>query len=156
LYYFVFLKRRKCIRGLFLGVFGIRGGPLKGSPRLRKGIRRHPRVRCAHVVRHVKVLGQSFPYENTKREKTFFLPPDEKGTPTIFKPAWPRRTYDPQELTYDLRPFKVETTTLKHLRPSNTLVSTARSGRRKLETLDLQAPYQRQNLGRDTQSRDPI
>ena len=95
------------------GVFGVRGGPLKRSSRLRKGIRRHPRVRCAHVVRHVKVLGQSFPYENTKREKTFFLPPDEKGTPTIFKPAWPRRTYDPQELTYDLRPFKVPPTTLK-------------------------------------------
>ena len=113
----------------FFWVFGLRSGPSQGFSRIRRGIRRHPRVRCAHVVRHVKVLGQSFPYENTKREKTFFLPPDEKGTPTIFKPAWPRRTYDPQELTYDLRPFKVETTTLKHLRPSNTLVSTARSGR---------------------------
>jgi hypothetical protein len=76
------LKRRKCIRGLFLGVFG-RWSFAGVVPHLQ----RHPRVRCAHVVRHVKVLGQSFPYENTKREKTFFLPPDEKGTPTIFKPA---------------------------------------------------------------------
>ena len=31
-YYFVFLKRRKCIRGLFSWVFGIRGGPSQGSP----------------------------------------------------------------------------------------------------------------------------
>ena len=63
-YYFVFLKRRKCIRGLFLGVFGIRGGPLKGSSRIRGGIRGHPRLRCAHVVSHVKVLGQRFPSED--------------------------------------------------------------------------------------------
>ena len=63
-YYFVFLKRRKCIRGLFLGFFGIRGGPLKGSSRIRGGIRGHPRLRCAHVVSHVKVLGQRFPSED--------------------------------------------------------------------------------------------
>ena len=31
-YYFVFLKRRKCIRGHFFGVFGIRSGLHKGSP----------------------------------------------------------------------------------------------------------------------------
>ena len=148
LYYFVVLKRRKCIRGLFLGVFGIRGGPLKGSPRLHKGIRR-PRVRCAHVVGHVKVLGQSFPSKTPNGEKTFFLPPDEKSTP-IFKPAWPRRTYDPQELTYNLRPFKVTYPACRgaqlrasQANPSNTLVSTTRSGRRKLETSDLQAPHQK-------------
>ena len=41
-----------------------RGGPLQGSFRIRRGIRGHPRVRCAHVVSHVKVLGQSFPYED--------------------------------------------------------------------------------------------
>ena len=44
-YYFVFLKRRKCIRGHFLGVFGIRSGPSQGFFRIRRGIRRHPRVR---------------------------------------------------------------------------------------------------------------
>ena len=44
-YYFVFLKRRKCIRGHFLGVFGIRSGPSQGFSRIRRGIRRHPRVR---------------------------------------------------------------------------------------------------------------
>ena len=44
-YYFVFLKRRKCIRGHFLGVFGIRSGPLQGFFRIRRGIRRQPRVR---------------------------------------------------------------------------------------------------------------
>ena len=44
-YYFVFLKRRKCIRGHFLGVFGIRSGPSQGFSRIRWGIRRHLRVR---------------------------------------------------------------------------------------------------------------
>ena len=44
-YYFVFLKRRKCIRGHFLVVFGIRRGPSQGFSRIRRGIRRHPRVR---------------------------------------------------------------------------------------------------------------
>ena len=44
-YYFVFLKRRKCIRGHFLVVFGIRSGPSQGFSRIRRGIRRHPRVR---------------------------------------------------------------------------------------------------------------
>ena len=44
-YYFVFLKRRKCIRGHYLGVFGIRSGPSQGFFRIRRGIRRHPRVR---------------------------------------------------------------------------------------------------------------
>ena len=44
-YYFVFLKRRKCIRGHFLVVFGIRSGPSQGFFRIRRGIRRHPRVR---------------------------------------------------------------------------------------------------------------
>ena len=44
-YYFVFLKRRKCIRGHFLAVFGIRSGPSQGFSRIRRGIRRHPRVR---------------------------------------------------------------------------------------------------------------
>ena len=44
-YYFVFLKRRKCIRGHFLMVFGIRSGPSQGFSRIRRGIRRHPRVR---------------------------------------------------------------------------------------------------------------
>ena len=42
-YYFVFLKRRKCIRGHFLGVFGIRSGPSQEFSRIRS-IRRHPRV----------------------------------------------------------------------------------------------------------------
>ena len=60
LYYFVFLKRRKCIRGLFSWVFGIRDGPSQGSSRIRTGIRGHPRVRCAPVVIAVKVLGKSF------------------------------------------------------------------------------------------------
>lgn len=49
-YYFVFLKRRKSIRGHFLGVFGIRSGPSQGLSGIRRGIRGHPRVRCAHVV----------------------------------------------------------------------------------------------------------
>ena len=40
-YYFVFLKRRKCIRGLFLGVFGIRGGPFEGVVPHPRG---HPRA----------------------------------------------------------------------------------------------------------------
>ena len=44
-YYFVFLKRRKCIRGHFFGGFGIRSGPSQGFSRIRRGIRRHPRVR---------------------------------------------------------------------------------------------------------------
>ena len=45
-YYFVFLKCcRKCIRGHFLVVFGIRSGPSQGFSRIRRGIRRHPRVR---------------------------------------------------------------------------------------------------------------
>ena len=44
-YYFVFLKRRKCIRGHFLLVVGIRSGPSQGFSRIRRGIRRHPRVR---------------------------------------------------------------------------------------------------------------
>ena len=44
-YYFVFLKRRKCIRGHFLVVFGIRSGPSQRFFRIRRGIRRHPRVR---------------------------------------------------------------------------------------------------------------
>ena len=44
-YYFVFLKRRKCIRGHFLVVFGIRSAPSQGFSRIRRGIRRHPRVR---------------------------------------------------------------------------------------------------------------
>ena len=44
-YYFVFLKRRRCIRGHSLGVFGIRSGPSQGFSRIRRGIRRHPRVR---------------------------------------------------------------------------------------------------------------
>ena len=44
-YYFVFLKRRKCIRGHFLVVFGIRSGPSQGFSHIRRGIRRHPRVR---------------------------------------------------------------------------------------------------------------
>ena len=44
-YYFVFLKRWKCIRDHFLVVFGIRSGPSQGFSRIRKGIRRHPRVR---------------------------------------------------------------------------------------------------------------
>ena len=44
-YYFVFLKRRKCIRGHFLGIFGIRSGPSHGFSRIRRGIRRHLRVR---------------------------------------------------------------------------------------------------------------
>jgi hypothetical protein len=52
------LKRRKCIRGLFLGVFG-RWSFAGVVPHLQ----RHPRVRCAHVVIDVKVLGQSFTYE---------------------------------------------------------------------------------------------
>ena len=43
-YYFVFLKRRKCIRGHFLVVFGIRSGPSHRFSRIRRGIRRHPRV----------------------------------------------------------------------------------------------------------------
>ena len=60
LYYFVFLKRRKCIRGLFSWVFGIRGGPSQGSSRIRTGIRGHPRVCCAPAVIAVKVLGKSF------------------------------------------------------------------------------------------------
>ena len=38
-YYFVFLKRRKCIRGHFLVVFGIRSGPSQGFSRIRRGIR---------------------------------------------------------------------------------------------------------------------
>ena len=102
LYYFVVLKRRKCIRGLFLGVFGIRGGPLKGSPRLHKGIRR-PRVRCAHVVGHVKVLGQSFPSKTPNGKKhSFFLPmkrahrssnPLGQGAPTTLRSS--PTTYDP-------------------------------------------------------------
>ena len=44
-YYFVFLKRRKCIRGHFLVVFGIRSGLSQWFSRIRRGIRRHPRVR---------------------------------------------------------------------------------------------------------------
>ena len=40
-YYFVFLTRRKCVRGHFLVVFGVRSGPSQGFSR----IRRHPRVR---------------------------------------------------------------------------------------------------------------
>ena len=44
-YYCLFLKRRKCIRGHFLVVFGIRSGPSQGFSRIRRGIRRHPRVR---------------------------------------------------------------------------------------------------------------
>ena len=44
-YYFVFLKHQKCIRGHFLVVFGIRSGPSQGFSRIRRGIRRHPRVR---------------------------------------------------------------------------------------------------------------
>ena len=44
-YYFVFLKRRKCIRGHFFGVFGIRSGHSQGFSRMHRGIRRHPRVR---------------------------------------------------------------------------------------------------------------
>ena len=44
-YNFVFLKRRKCIRGHFLVVFGIRSGPSQWFFRIRRGIRRHPRVR---------------------------------------------------------------------------------------------------------------
>ena len=39
-YYFVFLKRRKCIRGHFLVVFGIRSGHSQGFSRIR-----HPRMR---------------------------------------------------------------------------------------------------------------
>ena len=38
-YYFVFLKPRKCIRGHFLVVFGIRSGPSQGFYRIRRGIR---------------------------------------------------------------------------------------------------------------------
>ena len=44
-HYFVFLKRRECIRGHFLVAFGIRSGPSQGFSRIRRGIRRHPRVR---------------------------------------------------------------------------------------------------------------
>ena len=43
--FLVFLKCRKCIRGHFLVVFGIRNGPSQGFSRIRRGIRRHPRVR---------------------------------------------------------------------------------------------------------------
>ena len=42
-YYFVFLKRRKYIRGHFWWVFGIRSGPSQGFSRIRRGIRKHPR-----------------------------------------------------------------------------------------------------------------
>ena len=38
-YYFVFLKRQKCIRGQFLGIFGICSGPSQGFSRIRRGIR---------------------------------------------------------------------------------------------------------------------
>ena len=54
-YYFVFLKRRKffgffCIRGHFLGVFGIRSGPSQGFFRIRRGIRRGIRACVGRYV----------------------------------------------------------------------------------------------------------
>ena len=49
-YYFVFLKRRKCIRGHFLVVFGIRSGPSQGFSRIRRGIRRGIRACVGRYV----------------------------------------------------------------------------------------------------------
>ena len=40
-YYFVFLKRQKCIRGHFFVVFGIRSGPSQEFSRIRRHLRVH-------------------------------------------------------------------------------------------------------------------
>ena len=61
-YYFVFLKRRKCIRGHFLGVFGIRSGPSQGFSRIRRGIRRHPRVRW-QICESTWLVFRTLPYD---------------------------------------------------------------------------------------------
>ena len=56
-YYFVFLKRRKCIRGHFLGVFGIRSGPSQGFSRIRRG---HPQA-SARALADMWIKMAAFP-----------------------------------------------------------------------------------------------
>ena len=65
-YYFVFLKRRKCIRGHFLVVFGIRSGPSQGFSRIRRGIRKHPRVRWQIQGRPQLRLQKSYQFQVQK------------------------------------------------------------------------------------------
>ena len=61
-YYFVFLKRRKCIRGHFLVVFGIHSGPSQGFSRIHRGIRRHPRVR-SQICESTWLVFRTLPYD---------------------------------------------------------------------------------------------